>query len=860
VNVKVDRWYIETARKPGVGLGELRVSRRRRGALAAQTRRGFGTTEEYPMTAGPNASDPTQEDPTPARRSASWGGNGRKGSPRGLLSTDAREKKTDAVELSELLAIVRRRLGVVIASAFAFLSVTTVLALRERPVYRATAVLRLGATEREAVTQGFEAPAREADRYVNPLASQTQLLRSRSLLREVVDSVGYRLQPDYGTVEPRLLEWLWVAPDTESDTLWLDFDHTGVTVRTRSNEGWGEYGQPVRVEGVEVTVAAPPGVDQAVWRIISREAAVDRLMDRLRVSPRPETNIVDVSFVHPDPVRAQFVANTLVTQYQRFEAQFAQDRSSSRRAFLEEQVAQTDSNLAQARAALRSFQSRAQTYDARQELASQQQNRMLLDIQRGELDAERRMYRGLLDQLESTTDEGRWSVLRTLVSSPGIAENAAVARIHEQLMRQKGVLDSLTTGAFGSAGTNPDVLRQRQLIEASEAELTSAIRSHVASLDARAVALNELAERTAEELADLPYQLAEEARLQQIVDTYQKVSDQVREELQRARVAEAATGGQADIIDLAALPYEPEPGTRVIKLGLGLLLGVVFGFGAAFFLERSNRIVQTRSEIEERFNLPVLGVIPRATAPDLIELETLLAVNGSSPVENGDKSLPRAGNHAMEAFRLLRTNFLFAQWTGNVKSIVVTSTAPQEGKTFTSASLAASMAEEGARVLLMDADLWRGRIHEILDTSESPGLMDVLAGAIPLKKAIRPSGLPGVDFLTRGARHGDPSALASSKAMRDLLARLGQDYDVLVVDAPPVLAAGSAPVLPAVADGVLMLVRAGQTDREALQEALRALNTVGASLLGFVLNDPEDMSIGIEKRYYYRYEYVEAKA
>lgn len=811
------------------------------------------------MTAGSNRNGATPDDPTPDRRSASWGGLGRKRSSHEPPATEARDKAKDNVELSELLGIVRRRLGVVIASTFAFASVTMVLALRETPTYRATAVLRLGGAEREAVTQGFEAPAREADRYVNPMASQTQLLRSRSLLREVVDSVGYRLQPDYRAIEPRLLEWLWVAPDAESDTLWLDFDATGVTVRTRSNQDRADYGQPVRVEGVEVTVARPPEVDQAIWRVIPREAAVDRLLSRLRVSPRPETNIVDVSFVHPDPVRAQFVANTLVTQYQRFEAQFAQDRSSQRRVFLEEQVAQTDSSLAQARAALRRFQSGAQTYDARQELASQQQNRMLLDIQRGELDAERRMYRGLLDQLESTTDEERWSVLRTLVSSPGIAENAAVARIHEQLMRQQGVLDSLTTGAFGSAVTNPDVQRQRELIAASETELTSAIRSHVASLDARAVALNELAERTAEELADLPYQLAEEARLQQIVDTYQKVSDQVREELQRARVAEAATVGQADVIDLAALPYQPEPGTRLIKLALGLLLGVVFGFGAAFFLERSNRIVQTRAEIEERFHLPVLGIIPRATAPDLGELEALLSTNGSSPGEEGERALPRAGNHAMEAFRLLRTNFLFAQWTGNVRSIVVTSTAPQEGKTFTSVSLAASMAEEGVRVLLVDADLWRGRIHDILDTSDSPGLMDVLAGDVPLDQAIRRTGLAGVDFLARGARQGDPSSVASSTAIRDLLARLGHDYDVLVVDAPPVLAAGSAPVLPAVADGVLMLVRAGRTDRAALQEALRALDTVGASLMGVVLNDPEDMSIGIEKRYYYRYEYVEAK-
>jgi succinoglycan biosynthesis transport protein ExoP len=815
------------------------------------------------MTVAPNTSGAAPEDPAPRRRPASMGGLRRRRDPQAPPPLDPPAKPMEAIELSELIAIVKRRIGVVIASTFCFVAVAALLALREPPAYRATAVLRLAAADREAMTQGFEAPTREADQYVNPLLSQTQLLRSRSLLREVVDSVGFRLQPDYGSVEPHLLESLWVAPDAVSDTVWLEFDPVGVTVRTRSSEARAEYGQPVRVDDMEITLAGRPSADQAVWRVVTREEAVDRLLNQLRISPRAETNIVDVSFIHPDPRRAQFVANTLVAQYQRFEVQFAQERSSQRRVFLEEQVAQTDSSLASARAALRRFQSGARTYDARQELQSQQQNRMLLDIQRGELDAERRMYRGLMDDLESASGEERWSILRTLVSSPGIAENQAVSRIHEQLMRQRSVLDSLTTGTTGAAGTNPDVQRQRELISTSETELTSAIRSHVASLDARAVALEELAERNARELAALPYQLAEEARLQQIVDTHQKVSDQVREELQRARVAEAATVGQADIIDLAALPYEPEPGARIVKIGIGLLLGLIFGFGGAFFLEHSNRIVQTRAEIEERFRLPVLGVIPRATAPDLIELETRFSVNGSAHDADGEEPeappLPRAGNHAMEAFRLLRTNFLFAQWTDDVRSIVVTSTAPQEGKTFTSVSLAASIAEEGATVLLVDADLWRGRIHEILDTSESPGLMDVLAGTTPLGEAIRSTGLAGVDFLARGARHGDPSALASGTAMKELLAQLGEEYDVLVVDAPPVLAAGSAPVLPAIADGVLMLVRAGRTDRDALQEALRALNTVGASLLGVVLNDPEDLSIGVEKRYYYRYEYVEAQ-
>jgi succinoglycan biosynthesis transport protein ExoP len=776
-------------------------------------------------------------------------------------AVDPPAKNHDAIELSEIAGILKRRAWVVVGAAAASVAIAAVVALQEIPRYRATAVLRVAAEGREAVTQGFEAPTRESDRFVNTLLSQMQLLRSRSLIGDVVDSVGFRLHPDYATFDPRLLRSARVAAETSADTLWLEFDPAGYTARTRRGEARALYGQPAAVDGVELVVAGQPEASQAVWTIYSQQEAVDRLLTDLRTAPRSETNIVDVSFVHPNPAQAQSVANTLVTRYQEFEAQFAQERARRRRIFLEEQVAQTDSSLARARAGLRGFQTRAQTYDARQELSSQQQNRMALDIRRSELDAERRMYQGLLDQLETTTDPDRSELLRTLVSAPGIAENAAVSRIHEQLLRQREVLDSLTTGDFASASTHPDVVRQRQLIANSEDELAGAIRSHVASLDARADALTQLSARTTQELSSLPSQLAEETRLAQIVQTYQKVSDQVREELQRARVAEAATVGQADIIDLAGLPYEPEPGTYPIKIALGLFLGLILGVGAAFLLERRNRSVQSRAEVEDAFRMPVLGLIPRATVPDLAELKRKLSLNGKV-VELGTalNGSVRRSSHAMEAYRLLRTNILFAGWTGQVRNIVVTSTSPREGKTLTAASLAASIAEEGVRVLLVDADLWRGRIHEIPEVPESPGLSDLLAGRTSPELAVRRTGMTSLDLLPRGTWQADPSALTSAGVLERVLDDLGRGYDIVVIDGPPVLAAGSAPVLPAIADGVLFLVRAGQTDRGALREALRQLGAVGARVLGVVLNDPDNVSSAVEGHYYYEYEYAARKA
>lgn len=782
----------------------------------------------------------------------------------------------DTVTLSEVLGVVRRWWWLVGGAAVLGLASAGAWVLSEVPQYRATAVLRIGEV-RDAVTRGIENPSGESNRYVNLLSSQVQLVRSRTLIGEVVDSVGFRLQPEQRGLRPGLLEAVHVGQGATADTLWLGFDHDGFKVRTRNAEQAGVYGEPVEIDGVRFVLGGQPSTKNATWLVSPREQAVDRLLGSLNVSARSETNIVDVSFDHPDPVTAQRIVNTLVTRYQTFDANFAQEAARRRRVFLEEQLAQTDANLAQAQRRLSAFRNRAQTYDAREELAAQQQNRLVLDIRREELDADRRMFRNLLERLDNSTGGGRWEVLRTLVSSPGIAENPVVSQMHQQLLRYRTSLDSLTTGVFGNAGTNPDVQRLRALIAGAEGELISAIRSHLASLDARAEALEELSSRMSSEMAQLPPHLAEEARLAQMVETYRKMGDQLREDYQKAGMAEAVAVGQADIVDLAARPYKPLSGIKKLKLALGLVMGLGLGGAGAFILEHRNPSIRRRDEVETLFHLPLLGVIPRASS----ELDEsgwkLLPANGAEDgegegdgevdlevdVESGPSPvLARHPSLASEAYRMLRTNLLFGDWARDVKSLVVTSTTPREGKTLTSIHLAASIAEEGRRVLLVDGDLWRGRIHEVVGVPESPGLAEMLAvEAAPDAQgtrralqwaAIRSTGVPRLSLLPRGRSHPNPSALTRTAEFRKVLQRVGHDFDLIIIDAPPVLATASGPALATVADGVMLVIRAGRTDREAVREALRELATVGAHVVGAVLNDPSGKTFYGEP-YYYAY-------
>ncbi|MDX1645740.1 MAG: polysaccharide biosynthesis tyrosine autokinase, partial [Longimicrobiales bacterium] len=781
---------------------------------------------------------------------------------------------TLGIDLFGLLRLVKRHALLIAACTVVGVFFGVVWLLLENPEYEATAVVRVGES-RQAMVEGIETPRRDdGGDFWNPFLSDIQLLTSRSVVGAVVDSLGLQLATDDPALRGERLQSVRVASGAEGDSIRLAFGDTALTVRRSDEDLVFAYGAPVVLDGVSFTMTGPPEQREAIWTVRPREQAIDGLLADLRVMPRNQTNVVDISYMHPSPHVAQGVVNTLAETYQRFEGRFAQERAALRRAFLEEQLSQTEGQLAQAQNALSAFQRGSRSYDAAGEITAEQQNRMLLRVQIAELESQRRVSLMMLDSLDSAnSDEERWTMLRTLVSSPGIAENPVVTQMHDRVLEQRSILDELTAGSFGAAGSSPEVQRQRELVESAEQDLINSIRSHVRSLDARAAALEELEARTDSALATLPAQRARGERLSQVVTTYQTLADQLREDLQRARMAEEVSVGQADIIDLASLPYEPAPRLAMVKLGLGLFLGLTFGGVGATVAEYRRRSLDTKEEVETLVQVPVLGVIPRAADPFALEE----AVSWTSDVEPEDEEikpvrvttpsiLPRFQDHGQkdiysrEAFRMLCTNLLFAGWTKDAKTLSVTSTLPQEGKTLVTTNLAVAMANEGLRVLLVDADVWRGRVHEIFDVPVAPGLGEILQAETSMAngpRLVRKTPIPGLSLLPRGETGSSPSLLSQVAPLRAILEELTGDFDLVLVDGPPVLAAGTAPVLSAATDGVVMLVQAGRVEREAIEEALKGLQRVGANLRGAVLNDPKGVSTKEWRRYAY-YEYAKS--
>jgi capsular exopolysaccharide synthesis family protein len=279
-------------------------------------------------------------------------------------------------------------------------------------------------------------------------------------------------------------------------------------------------------------------------------------------------------------------------------------------------------------------------------------------------------------------------------------------------------------------------------------------------------------------------------------------------------------------------------------------------------MENYRPVIRRRDDLETALSLPNLAMVPQLENSAAGESRLLSAARwlprrlssgyGHSVTKRPERDLVTLNavrSTGAEAYRTLRTNLLFSAAVQSVRRMVVTSPGPEEGKSTTAANLAIAFAQQDHRVLLIDCDLRRARIHKIFDETSLPGLTSVLVGGDPIAAAIRQTRVPGLNILPAGPLPPNPAELLGSPAMRSLLEKLGESYDILILDTPPLLAASDAAIMSRIVDGAIVVVRAGRTERYAVQTAVQQLSAVGARILGTVLNDP-DAEVPKYARYY----------
>ncbi len=785
------------------------------------------------------------------------------------------------VSLSHLLGVLRRRWKVIFAMMAVGVAIGAVLAARQPPTFQASALIRL-AGERRQLTGNMEQPEPELGRSADPMLSLVELIRSRSVVGAVVDSVGLQvvsLTPGFAAAN---LSDVRVDPRLGGDSIKVDFAASKVTAVFAGRTASVPYGQELRLGTVQFAVPARPAVDHADLAVVPREQAIGALQGALLVTPRAGTDVIQIAYQSSDRRQAARIVNGTVSSFQRLNLQSAREKSTRRRVFLEEQLARTDSLLNRAQSELASFRSRQQLASSASKLEAEQNAMIALDGRRSEMEADRNTYVGLLAKLKTGSDSDRETALRALASSPALGDNPAIGSLFAQLNNYQFRLDSMTTGPWAAAPTNPDVVQLRTLIKSAQASLTQAVTSHVASVESKIQSLGTLRKQSGESIQLLPAMAEEEMRLNRRVEALSTVSDQLRQEYQNARMAEEVEAGDVEVVDMAAIPYAPLWAAATVKLAVGMVVGLLLGIGLAFLLEALNTSIRRPEDIEAALHLPGLAVIPRLSpATSKRRLGGLLKGEKTSanPRAAAIGTAAQPFSIGTEAFRMLRTSLFWSDGSEHLRTLVVTSAAPGDGKTLTAANLSASFAHDGLRVLLVDCDVRRPQLHKLFRAPRSPGLLDLLAPPAreagsevrslsladagdgdgdPVTNVVRSTPFRGLSLMTCGTLPTNASNLLSGVRMRSLLKVLTERFDLVILDTPPVLATADAGILGGLTDGVLLVVRAGQTDRAAAQRATAQLAGAGARVMGVVLNDPKG-EVSQFGDYYYPYEYVAEK-
>ena len=295
------------------------------------------------------------------------------------------------------------------------------------------------------------------------------------------------------------------------------------------------------------------------------------------------------------------------------------------------------------------------------------------------------------------------------------------------------------------------------------------------------------------------------------------------------------------IIDLAEAPKRPIRPNKRLSLILSLTSGLILGCGLAFFFEYWDDTFKDEKDVEGYLGLPFLGHIP--------------TIRPKGRKKREEKSIfvhTRPKSAASEAFRNIRTGVGYSHSSGPVKTILISSAGPQEGKTLIAVNLAISMAQAGSRVLLIDADMRRSTMHRVLKLNNYLGLSHYLRGETELEKIIQDTFIENLKCICCGPSPSNPSELLGSIKMKEFVEGIGNSFDKIIFDSPPVLSVTDALVLGKALDGVIPVIRFGKYPRDMIYRGKQRFQEMEIKIIGAVLND-----IDIERsgRYYYPYYY-----
>jgi tyrosine-protein kinase Etk/Wzc len=552
-----------------------------------------------------------------------------------------------------------------------------------------------------------------------------------------------------------------------------------------------------------------------------------------------KTGIIRLSYQSTDPRRARDVVNTLAQVYQEHNVDFKSQEASKTLEFIASQLGTTQNDLDSAEKNLQAFKSNSSAVTLDAANADLVKRLAELDTQLSALGLQKK-------QLEFTTALLRQAIQKGEVHTSsaalqdGTGTDGLTARLAELDVQRQTLLSELSEG-------HPQVKSLKSQIDEVQNKLLSTYEATLKGISRQESALQQELGRYEGEFRKLPEAERELGRLLRVTKVNADIYTFLLQKHEEARITKAATISNISVVDPAITPATPIKPQKQKNLLLGLLAGLMLGAGLAFFIEYLDDTIKGSEEARRVVGAPILAVIP--FIPPDEEQNTDLH---SSMITH-----LRPKSAVAEAFRSLRTSLHFSAINREKKILIVTSTFPGEGKSTTAANLAIILSQTGARVLVIDGDLRRPSLHSKFGHSKfghskSPGLSEILAGDVQAQSILHETGIPNLSLLTAGTTPPNPAELLGSEKMADLLTALREQYDHIIIDAPPVLAVTDAPLLTSRCDLVLVVLETARVPTKAAQRMAEMLANVHAPVGGIVINDKSGASME-RYGYYGRY-------
>lgn len=705
-----------------------------------------------------------------------------------LHSMDAPDSQAeDEFDLRGCLEVLARRKWLICGVLFAIFLSTLIVTLAMTPIYKATGKLEFSLQPPKVTKfEDMVVPQTQTREFMN---TQTRLLASDSLAWRVIETLDLVRSPHFNTK--------YVADGETSEGL-----QAGLRDTTGGASGLGNDELDRRVRKAEV--------QQRLLKVFS---------ESLEVKAERDTTILNLAFSSSDPAQAQEVVNTLIGSFIAWQLDKKVGAAGLANEQLHKQVEVARVRLEKSESELNAFAQKAGivSLDSRMNLVYKELEEINAAL------AHAHAQRLTKEALDAQAREVGVAALSMVIENQLIQD---LRRQYVQLVSEYE--DKLVV-------FKPDYPEARRLkarlddfaskIAHEEDRILGGIRNDylVALKNEESLRVQaELAKTKALELNDRATQYT---ILQREVDTNKDIHQSL---LQRGKEIDATVGtdiSNIQVVDHALLPVKADRPRILVNLLLGIGIGLLLGVAAAFLLEFLDNTVKSIDEITDRFSIGILGVLPEAEEQFRDRLDRLVV------------SDPRAG--FSEAIRTARVSIqLSTAAEGGTRALLITSTAEGEGKSTIAVNMALAFAAAGDRVLLIDADLRRPRLHKVFDQNaqEVAGLSELLIASKSLADVVRATGHENLFFIPAGPVPPNPAELLASERMRLTLDQLDADFDRIIIDGPPSVGFADVLVLSSLVSGVILVSTLGRTHRHALRLFRRSLLNINARLLGAMVN------------------------